>query len=239
MKPLIGVTSYESDRKGYHTINTNYINSVFDAGGIPVIIPIIPNEEDFEIYLSRLDGIIFSGGIDVSPLIYNENPLKEVNVISQVRDDYEMGLMKKAFEMNIPVLGVCRGHQLANVILGGTLYQDLNSQVPNVLGHAPKVEFMDEFYHSINIDKDSKLYEIMGEEKLFVNSLHHQAIKELGNNLKITAYSQDGIIEAIESTDDRFFIGVQFHPEALARRHPQFSKLFKALIDECNNKYSK
>lgn len=230
MKPIIGITTFESETKGYHTVNSYYINSVFDAGGIPVNIPIIYDENDYDAYLNIIDGIIFTGGLDISPLTYNENPLKEVNNISSIRDKYEFGLFRKAYERKLPILGICRGLQLANIVLGGNLFQDIHTQVPDTLGHRPIGISKDELYHSINIKKDSKLYSIFQSSKIFVNSNHHQSIKKLGNNLAISAVSEDGIIEAVEATDQRFFIGVQFHPECLSKKHPEFLNIFKALI---------
>ncbi|NMA86497.1 MAG: gamma-glutamyl-gamma-aminobutyrate hydrolase family protein, partial [Tissierellia bacterium] len=202
MKPIIGISSYEENHKGQYNLNINYVDAVLDAGGIPVIIPIIRDEEDAERYLDTIDGIIFSGGIDISPLNYDENPLKEINRISSVRDNYEMMLFKKAYKRKMPILGICRGSQLMNVALGGKLYQDINTQAPNSLGHSPSSMAGDEFFHSIKIEKDSNFYNIFGKEKIFVNSFHHQAVKELGNNLKAVAHAEDGIIEAIEATDE-------------------------------------
>lgn len=236
MKPIIGITTFESEEVGYHRIKSNYMNSVFLAGGIPVNIPIILDESNYDNYLDILDGIIFTGGIDVSPLTYNENPLKEINLISSIRDKYEMGLFKRAYERKLPILGICRGLQITNVVLGGSLYQDINVQVPGVLGHQPKGISNDEFYHSINIKKDTRLYNIFETEKIFVNSLHHQSIKELGKGLIISALSEDGIIEAIESTDDRFLMGVQFHPEDFVKRYPEFLNIFKELIQAAKSK---
>lgn len=230
MKPIIGITTFIGSRKTHHEVNSNYINSVFAAGGIPVTIPIIHDESDYDNYLNILDGIIFTGGLDISPLSYDENPLKEVNQVSSIRDKYEIGLFKKAYKRKIPILGICRGHQMANVALGGNLYQDINVQVSNSLGHSPKGVSNDDFYHSIDIKKHTKLYDIFRKEKIFVNSLHHQSIKELGDNLLVSALSEDGIIEAIEAADDRFLIGLQFHPENLAKEHPEFLNIFKELI---------
>jgi len=230
LKPIIGITTFESEQKGFHTVNSYYINSIFDAGGIPINIPIIYDEEDYDYYLNLVDGILFTGGLDISPLSYDENPLREVNDISAIRDKYEFGLFVKAYERKLPILGICRGHQLANIALGGSLYQDIGVQIPNTLGHSPIGISKDELYHSIDIKKDSKLYSIFETERIFVNSNHHQAIKKLGNNLSISAFSEDKIIEAIEATDERFLIGVQFHPECLAKRYSQFLNLFKAFI---------
>lgn len=229
-KPIIGITTFEEDLKGFHTVNSNYVDAVFAAGGIPVNIPIIKDEKDYDAYANIIDGIVFTGGLDVSPLRYNENPLKEINLITSKRDDYEFGLFKTVYEKRIPILGICRGGQLMNVALGGSLYQDINRQVPDALGHSPKSMSSDEFFHSINIKEGSKLYDIFGKDKIYVNSFHHQSIKELGNNLKVVALAEDGIIEAIEATDDRFMIGVQFHPEGLAKRYPEYLKIFEKLI---------
>ena len=230
LKPIIGITTFEDKKNGYHKVSSNYINAIFAAGGIPINIPIVHDEKDYAAYINIIDGIIFTGGLDVSPLLYDENPLKEINLISSIRDKYELGLLKSAYEKKLPILGICRGCQLMNVALGGSLYQDINTQVPNSLGHSPNAISSDEFYHSINIKEESKLYNIFGTDSIFVNSFHHQAIKKLGDNLKISAVSEDGIIEAVEATDDRFMIGVQFHPEGLVKRHLEFLKLFNEFI---------
>lgn len=230
MKPIIGVTSFDGTEKVRHSVSNTYIDAVFAAGGIPAIIPVIYDEEDYDNYLDMLDGIIFTGGLDVSPLCYNENPLKEINLISSRRDKYELGLVKKAYERKMPILGICRGLQITNVALGGSLYQDINVQVSDSLGHAPRGISNDELYHSIEVKKDTKLYDIFGKEKIFVNSFHHQSIKDLGENLVVSALSEDGIIEAMEATDERFLIGLQFHPEALVKRHPEYLNIFKELV---------
>ena len=233
MKAIIGITSYEEREVGYHSINTNYVNAIFDAGAIAISIPTIRNEEDFDHYINLVDGIIFSGGMDLSPLSYGENPLKEVKHLSSIRDEYEFNLFKRVYEKKIPILGICRGCQLINVSLGGSLYQDINEQVPNALGHCPGPHLLGELYHSINIKEDSRLYRIFEKERIYVNSFHHQAVNKLGANLKVSALSEDGIVEAIEATDDRFLIGVQFHPEALQKRYPAFQRLFKEFIKAC------
>lgn len=230
MKPIIGLTTSEDLKKGYNSINNYYINAVFSAGGIPISIPIITEEKDFDSYLNLLDGIIFTGGIDIWPLIYNENPLKETHEISSIRDKYELGLFKRAYETKLPILGICRGLQIANVALGGSLYQDINTQVPDSLGHQPVGISKDELYHSMNIKRDTKLYNLFQSEDIFVNSNHHQAIKKLGDNLIVSALSEDGIIEAIEASDERFLMGLQFHPECLVNRYPEFLNIFKQLV---------
>lgn len=230
MKPIIGITTFEGSTKGFHTINNSYMNAVFAAGGIPVNIPTIKDEGDYDSYLNILDGIIFSGGNDISPLCYNENPLKQVNHISSVRDKYEIELFNKAYEKKLPILGICRGLQIANVALGGSLYQDIHAQLSDVFGHQPTGVENDEFHHSVTVKHDTILHNIFQSEKIFVNSNHHQSIKKVGDNLIVSAIAEDSIIEAIEADDERFLLGLQFHPEGMIKKHPLFLNIFKALI---------
>lgn len=235
MKPVIGITTYMGDKKGYYSVSGNYVDSVIMAGGIPVCIPVISNEEDFDRYLGLVDGIIFTGGIDVSPLSYGENPISHVNNVSSIRDDYEISLFRRAYAGSIPILGICRGNQLINVALGGSLYQDINAQVPGSLGHSPEGISVDELYHSVKIEKNSRLHDIFNEDRMFVNSFHHQAIKKLGEGLVISSMSEDGIIEGIESTKEGFLVGIQSHPECLAKRYSMFLSPFRALVSAAEN----
>jgi putative glutamine amidotransferase len=235
MKSVIGITTYMGDKKGYYSISGNYVDSVIMAGGIPICIPVICNEEDFARYLDLVDGIIFTGGNDVSPLSYGENPISQVNNVSSIRDDYEISLFRRAYAGGIPILGICRCNQLINVALGGSLYQDINAQVPGSLGHSPEGISVDELYHSIKIEKNSRLHDIFNEDRMFVNSFHHQAIKRLGDGLVISAMSEDGIIEGMESTKEGFLIGIQSHPECLTKRYSAFLSPFRALVSAAAN----
>ncbi len=228
-KPVIGITTNKSERSS--TITVEYIDSIFAAGGIPVCIPTITNEEDFDNYIDLVDGLLLTGGDDVSPELYGEEPIKEVNGMAVYKDKCEKGLFKRAYERKMPILGICRGNQFINVALGGKLYQDINAQVPGSYGHSPKSFTHDELYHLVNISKGTRLHEIMGEDTLRVNSFHHQAIKTTGENLVVAALSKDNIIEAVESTEDRFLIGVQWHPECLTAKYPEFLKIFKSFTD--------
>lgn len=220
--------------RSINLINYTYINAVIKGGGIPVIIPILKDVKDIERYQDIIDGIIFTGGGDISSLYFNEEPTREVVDICRDRDITEMELFYKAYERNIPIFGICRGTQLVNIALGGDIYQDIYSQIPNVSGHTCGNN-VQEGYHTISILKESILFDIFKKEKLVVNSQHHQAIRKLGDNLKITATSNDGIIEAIESTNDKFILGVQFHPEAMAIKYDEFIKPFTFFIEKCKN----
>lgn len=238
MKPVIGVTTFLNNqvKKSIISVNFNYVNSILLAGGIPVLIPLITDKDKLYEYLNTLDGIVFTGGEDVSPLLYGENPLNKIKMTADDRDEYEFTLFKGAYERKIPVLGICRGAQLINVALKGTLYQDINEQVKNSLGHSPFDNYADQLYHSVKILDGSKLYEIFKKDNIYVNSFHHQAVKDLGENLKISAISTDGIIEAYESTNDSFIMGIQWHPEGLTIKYPQFVGIFEALIKACENR---
>lgn len=234
MKPLIGITTLNETRpkKIFSAVSYGYVRSVYLAGGIPVLIPLIGDEQAIDMYINSVDAIIFSGGEDVSPLSYGENPIKQVTYTSPARDEHEILLFKKAMQKNIPILGICRGIQIINVANGGTLYQDVNCQIDGSLGHLPKDNPVDNLYHSVHIEKDSKLFDIFGEENLNVNSFHHQAVKKTGAGFKVSAKSSDGIIEGIEFEGKNFVIGVQWHPEDLTVKYPKFLKIFKALVEE-------
>jgi putative glutamine amidotransferase len=230
MKPLIGITTYLGEKNTINSVSFYYINAIHMAGAIPVNLPIINDEACIEVYMEILDGVLFTGGVDIAPYYYGENPINQLGKISSRRDEFELSLFKRAYEKNIPILGICKGIQLINVALGGNLYQDIPTQIPSSLGHGPSGIGVDELYHSVKIKRESKLYGIIGEEETLVNSFHHQSIKTLGGNLMASAFSEDGVIEAVESLDDKFLVGVQWHPECLVKRYPEFLTLFNGFV---------
>lgn len=241
MRPIIGLTTFiETNEKhrSFNSTNDNYIRSILMAGGTPVLIPVTTCDESLEDYIKLLDGIIFTGGGDLSPLYFGENPIRQINSISEERDEYELKLFKKAYNTNIPILGICRGMQLINVALKGTLYQDIYAQVPNALGHSPKNIEPHVLYHSVKIEKDSILFKIYEDYNINVNSYHHQSVKELGEGMKVSALSQDGIIEAMEnaSPNGQCIIGVQWHPEGLVAKHEEALELFNYFVEKCTEK---
>lgn len=238
MKPIIGLalSNRVRPKKIYSVINNDYIKAVKKAGGIPILIPFSDNIENVKAYSNKIQGIIFTGGEDISPLSYNEDPIKEVECIIEERDRFELELFKEVYKKKIPILGICRGLQLINIALGGSLYQDIYTQIPNCLGHSPKHTLRSNLYHSVKIEKDSKLFDIFKTQDLKVNSFHHQSVKKLGSDLKITALSNDGIVEAIESIKENFLVAVQWHPENLVEKHYEFLKLFEALVNSANIK---
>lgn len=236
MKPIIGITSqYEySVGRNFNKINYTYIEAVIRGGGVPIILPILSQLDDLDIYIDSIDGLILTGGEDVSPLIFGEEPIKEVKNICYDRDQMEIELFNRAYERGIPVLGICRGVQVFNVALGGTLYQDIHAQIPDALGHVSTYN-IEGGYHSIIIDKDTMLYDIFKQEKISVNSQHHQSVKDLGRDLRISAKSLDGVIEGVESTTDKYVLGLQFHPEAMINPHKKFLNIFNHFIKNCSS----
>ncbi|WP_302821556.1 gamma-glutamyl-gamma-aminobutyrate hydrolase family protein [Fusobacterium ulcerans] len=223
----------------YNSINYGYAEAVLAAGGLPLFIPIVPEgvaKEYLEDY--RLDGIIFSGGADVAPRFYGEDPGLQIPGIDTKRDIMEFELLEEAVKRKIPVLGICRGHQLINVAFDGTLYQDIDTEVQSAMGHHPSQISRDELFHSVSIKKESVLHDIFGDEKIYVNSFHHQAVKKLGRGLKATAFSCEGIVEAFETVDmnERFVLGIQWHPENLVNRYNEFLGIFKLLVDRAKEK---
>lgn len=231
-KVRIGITMF-SGREGqrrYTKVQANYVESVYTAGGIPVLIPTCEDTESAVDFLRGIDGIVFTGGEDVSPLVYGEDPLKELGYADIRRDRWEIALYTAALETGIPILGICRGIQLMNVAEGGTVYQDINSQTESRMGHFPRELPMESLHHYIDIEPESRVHRIFGRDRLLVNSFHHQAIKDAAKVFRISARSADGIIEAVERPDRAFVIGLQFHAEALPPLDPYYLAPFSAMI---------
>lgn len=210
-----------------------YIDSVKEAGAEPILLPQIKNRKDAEKVLKTVDAVILTGGEDIAPSYYKEKKHPQAFDPKEDRDVSDYWLSKVAIEEDYPVLGTCRGMQMINIVLGGTLYQDLPSEyISNLVHRDPKGE--DFVYHDcIIMDKSSHLYKILKTEKLIVNAWHHQAVERLGEGLKITAKSSDGIIEGIELEGKTFVIGTQFHPEwhVAGDKNYKFLPIFEALRD--------
>lgn len=189
-----------------------FVTAVQKAGGLPIILP-IGKEENAATYISQIDKLLLAGGQDVSPDFFGEEPHPKLEETNRNRDTFELALIKEAIKQNKPIFAVCRGMQLINVALGGTLYQDLSLYPEWKVKHGQQPTQLQFATHGIQIEKDSILYQLFGE-KYRVNSYHHQAINRLASSLKVTALSSDGIAEAIESADmSHKLLGVQWHPE--------------------------
>ncbi|MBP8865399.1 MAG: gamma-glutamyl-gamma-aminobutyrate hydrolase family protein [Acetobacterium sp.] len=236
-KPLIGILPlYDSVKKSLWMF-PGYPEGITAAGGIPVILSILNQNEDIEAIADRLDGFVFSGGQDVDPLHYGEALLKYSNEIYPPRDQLELQLLRAVMARDKPIFGVCRGLQLINVALGGTLYQDINKQLKR---DQPIQHFQQNNYeypvHEVNIATNSRLYEIIGTETIRVNSMHHQAIAHLSSQLIAAATSVDGLVEAVEIRDLCFGLAVQWHPEFLWRNDQNTMKVLSAFVDAARKK---
>ena len=197
-------------------INQSYVRALTAAGCAPVLIPPIDEQDRLRSIYERLDGIVFPGGADVAPEAYGEQAIQNLNIIEPERDRTELTLARWAFDDDLPTLGICRGQQLLNVALGGSLYQDLHHQGATTVEHSDADgRARTALMHTVRLDPDSRLAQLIDETSIDVNSLHHQAVKSVAPRLRATGKSDDGIIEAIESPERRFWIAVQWHPEEI------------------------
>jgi microsomal dipeptidase-like Zn-dependent dipeptidase/gamma-glutamyl-gamma-aminobutyrate hydrolase PuuD len=233
--PMIGL-SVSPAGNGSVALSNDYFNAVVKAGGAPVLIPAVTDVTVLRQIVASLDGLILTGGKDVNPLWYQEDPLQQLGEVDPLRDEYELTLIKLASDRNIPLLGICRGEQLLNVAFGGTLYQDIPSQRPPGIKHVQKMpgEYVS---HTVSVAPGSQLAAIIGSGKQGVNTFHHQAVKDVAPGFRAVAYSADSIVEAIEAWPERPILGVQWHPEALAaggRGDTTMLKLFTFLVGKAD-----
>ena len=232
-RPLIGVSCGCS--KGTSVVKNNYSEAISKAGGVPILIPVTSDSLALRGVLRRLDGIIMSGGEDIAPAYYGEEPHERLGVVNDSRDTYDIMVARMAHDMNIPMLGICRGVQLINVVFGGTLYQDIPTQCPTwTLTHRNRAKD-EEPPHIVHFEADSQLARMFGVTELETNSHHHQAVKRVAPGFRIVARASDSTPEAIESIEEYPIWGVQFHPEImLARGNEAALCLFKAFVGKAD-----
>ncbi|MCK8058739.1 MULTISPECIES: gamma-glutamyl-gamma-aminobutyrate hydrolase family protein [unclassified Fusibacter] len=231
----IGVTTHieKLHNMHEHAVNIAYIKAVIQSEGLPILIPVTINHMMLDDYLNLIDGLVITGGGDVDPLLYkDENHGLSMN-ISGIRDEMELYLIRQSIKRKIPILGICRGMQLLNVYYGGDLYQDIMTQYDTDIDHINMEVEVDYLAHDVTFEEDSIIGKMMCKSSLKVNSRHHQSVKNLGMGLRITARSQDGIVEAIEHQSDDV-IGIQWHPEDLVGLCMCHKKLFTSFIDHCD-----
>lgn len=229
MIPVIGILSEINDERTL-VLNRQYIKPLEELGALPLVLPSVDSPEIIDEFTKLCDGFLFTGGKDVEPLRYGEQVSAECGVIQKYRDSLELSVFESALKTGKPILGICRGSQLINVALGGSLYQDIPSEIPSEISHR-QTEGKFAPSHSVKIVKDTPLHALIGADEMAANSFHHQAIKLLGGGLEAMAYAPDGIIEAIYYTDERYLRAYQWHPERLYGTDEYNSLIFRDFIE--------
>lgn len=241
MRPVIGITcglTASAIGDSVYTLERNiiardYAGAIEHAGGTPLLIPHVGDLECIDQYLGVLDGLVLSGGGDIDPLLFDQEPHRNIGSVDRVRDEMEFQLTQKALNQDLPLLGICRGIQMMNVAAGGTIYQDIAAEMPQpTLCHSQTGAG---WYasHTIDILPDTRLLQVFGSPIAHVNSYHHQAVRDVAEGFIVTAKAKDNVIEAIESPAHRFVLGVQCHPELMWEQHPEALSLFTAFLKAC------
>lgn len=236
MKPLIGITPAPQYHRPYgdiYAMATTYVGAVEAAGGVPVVLP--PHRAGVEESVAILDGLLLSGGGDIAPARYGDREVHpQTYGISELRDEFEFALLEAALARDLPLLAICRGIQVLNVGLGGTLYQDVADQYPGARAHRQQLtpETRHDPSHTVASATGSLLAEVYGPAPIAANSFHHQTVKEVGRGLEVAGRAEDGSIEAVELPARRFVLGVQWHPEMMYAEHPAHLRPFARLVAE-------
>jgi len=238
MKPVIGVTpDYNAGdradmggREPTYFLRGRYIRAIEELGGIPVILPLVAGPSARQRLLDRIDGLLLTGsGPDRPPRLYGERQRYSFPVVSTRRADFELDVVRHARARDLPLLAICGGMQTVNVACGGSLYQDIPSQVEDALNHRQRTRAV-HVAHSITVSPHSLLKKVVRRATLMVNSAHHQSVKAVAPSLVASAVAPDGVVEAIESPEHRFLLAVQWHPEFLFEQHQAHRRLFQALL---------
>ncbi len=231
MKPLIGITA-EVDEEKRTRIKHAYITAIEDTGGIPLVLPYTENEESLANLVSLCDGFVFSGGADIDPAYFGEEKKPTCGAIQEHRDRFELALLSRVIAAKKPILAICRGMQVINVALGGSLYQDVPTEYETALSHKQSAPVNPPWHDVFVLDK-TVLRDLAKKERITGNSFHHQAIKSLGRDLSITATAEDGIVEAYTYHGDFYLRGYQWHPERLYAFDADNRRLFEEFIEAC------
>lgn len=233
-KPVIGLTSSFMIHEEMELVFLahSYFDAIRHFGGIPLLIPVMATEEELTCLVDMCDGLLLTGGNDIDPVLFGENILNDTVVIAPERDSQEGKLIDMALERHLPILGICRGIQMLNVHLGGTLYQDIPSQIPSEVSHR-----MEKPYHRAShdcvLESGTPLHTLCGRSAIGVNSHHHQSIKDLAPGFVCMGRCSDGVVEAMYDPHKPFCWGVQWHPERIWDIEDSSAKIFEAFINAC------
>ena len=230
MRPFVGVMPLWDDEKESIWMLPGYMDGIVQAGGTPIIFPFSEDENELSRLVSICGGILFTGGHDVDPKIYGEEPMQGLVSCCEKRDVMEKTVLELAMKADKPVLGICRGIQFINAALGGTLYQDLPLQHPSEIEHYQQPPY-DVPAHEVDLIAGTPLYKSLGAEKIDVNSCHHQAVKDLAHGLEIMGVSQDGLVEALYAPGWKFFWAVQWHPEFSYKTDAHSRGIFREFVN--------
>lgn len=236
-KPKIGITLSEAEdiskyrwpmSRGFDYIKREYYESIIKSGGIPVLLPNVIEKSDMKTLFGAIDGLLITGGIDMHPRYFGQRPHKKLSRTTRARDMFEIEIIKMALRSDMPILGICRGHQVLNIVLGGDLHQDLSCMKGKTLKHSDPLQ-SGKIFHKVRLNKDSLIYKIVKKEVIKVNSSHHQAINRPGEDLNAVAFAPDGVVEGLEHPRKDFVLSVQWHPEGIfTRSHSK--KIFEYFV---------
>lgn len=236
MKPLIIVTPLYDDERESLWMLPGYLKSIREAGGWTITLDLSADEQYLRSVVSLSNGILLSGGHDVNPALYGEPMFPTCGPDNSTRDNMEMRLLNFANMYDLPCLGICRGMQMMNVFYGGTLLQDISTEAPTPINHNEDAGSHDRVAHNVIVDPNSKLYEIVGQGSIGVNSFHHQGVKRLASALSPAAKAPDGLIEACEHRGRSFMLGVQWHPEFLVDQQEHARRVFEAFVQAAQHR---
>lgn len=235
MIPLIGVSGNLNKEEYLVSVHCDYLDPILAENAVPLVLPVRMDGAQYAACLARMDGLLLTGGNDLSPDLYGETPVPALDEVSPLRDEQERGLLMEALRLHMPVLGICRGIQAINAALGGTLIQDIPSQHTPPAGVGLIQHFQKRLgryaCHAVEVAAGSPLADVVGSGALQVNSFHHQAVKAVAPSLRACAVSPDGVVEAVCGTGGGFLLGVQWHPERMTATHPHAKALFRAFAD--------
>lgn len=236
-RPLIGCATYrktvdQDPPIEVYGLMPSYVRAILSAGGLPLLIPLALSAEELQALLPRLDGILLPGGGDIEPAYYGGNDDDPtVRGVDKLRDRFELSLIRHAVQTDKPLLAICRGIQVFNVALGGSLWEDISSQMPGAMRHDYFEEWQrDHLAHEVTVRPGSLLHDILSSDMIRVNSLHHQGIRALAPDLRASATAPDSLIEAVEIEGHPFALGVQWHPENILQAEPRMTLLFRRFV---------